>query len=866
MNLYILPLVDRQANLETVGGKGMSLAKLANAGLPVPGGFHITTEAYRAFVSANNLQKAIHEALQAVDPARPATLETASQTIKALFDQAKIPGELANAIVSAYTALPGSNPAVAVRSSATAEDLPGASFAGQQETYLNISGAGEVLQAVQKCWASLWTARAIGYRARQGIGEEAVALAVVVQLLVDAEAAGILFTANPLNGNHDEAMINAAWGLGEAVVGGVVTPDTLMINTSTGNVIHRETAEKRVMTVRTEMGTQEQVVPAALQTVPVLSDDQAAELARLGAQIEALYEMPMDIEWTLCDGAFAIVQARPITAMPEAPIEWKPLNPKATYMRGSVADLMPAPLSPLFATLVIPEMRAQIQTLGKELSGSEPGFASDYFTSINQYAYVNPTLSPKTWWWILTSGLSLFGKVFKMVPLWREELQPRYQAFASSKQDLEPECMTAEGLWDETQGLVKAAAAYICGLLFATMGSSAGAEMVVTGAYNKLAKREGDPDASVLMMGWDNIPVRAEKSLYDLAQWVRQNESLSTFLLATPSEELVALLKHPDGSVISQFQEFAARFLKHMESFGYIVFQLDFVEPLPRDHPEMMVETIKMYLRGEGKNPYERQEASEQKRIRTVETMQQRLRGLKRWAFKKALSWGQPMAEVREDALAEIGLAYPQIRALLRELGQRFVEAGAIQQAEDVYWLEKDEISADVTKLGRSQSLESLARLVEKRKAFNRRVRQVSPPPTVPPKKRIMGVKVDAFLAQTEESQTGNLLKGVATSSGKVTASARVIRGPGDFDQMRPGEVLVAGTTTPAWTPLFAMASAVVTDIGGPLSHGSIVAREYGIPAVMGTGVATKRIQSGQVITVDGTQGEVILKTKKNGQ
>lgn len=221
---YILPLNDRIANLETVGGKGTSLATLANAGLPVPGGFYVTTEAYRQLVAANNLRAEIVVALQVVDVSNPATLESASAAISKRFARAEIPGDLANAIVQAYRALPGANPAVAVRSSATAEDLPDASFAGQQETYLNITGAEQVLEATRKCWASLWTARAIGYRARQDITSEGVALAVVVQLLVPAEAAGILFTANPVTGRRDQAVIGAAWGLGEAIVGGLVTP------------------------------------------------------------------------------------------------------------------------------------------------------------------------------------------------------------------------------------------------------------------------------------------------------------------------------------------------------------------------------------------------------------------------------------------------------------------------------------------------------------------------------------------------------------------------------------------------------------------------------------------------------------------
>jgi len=227
---YILPLDNQKATLDMVGGKGSSLARMVNAGLPVPAGFLVTTDAYWHFVTENNLQAGIKKALRSVDSTDPAALELASRTITKLFVDGTIPVKVAEAIVQTYTELPSETPAVAVRSSATAEDLPEASFAGQQETFLNIRGAEAVLEATRKCWASLWTARAIGYRARQNIPPERVALAVVIQLLVAADAAGILFTANPLNGRRDQMLVNASWGLGEAVVGGQVTPDTITID------------------------------------------------------------------------------------------------------------------------------------------------------------------------------------------------------------------------------------------------------------------------------------------------------------------------------------------------------------------------------------------------------------------------------------------------------------------------------------------------------------------------------------------------------------------------------------------------------------------------------------------------------------
>jgi phosphoenolpyruvate synthase/pyruvate phosphate dikinase len=330
MQLFVLTLSDSQANLETVGGKGLSLAKMINAGIPVPGGFHVTTEAYHQFIAANDLQTKILASLTDVDITLPATLETASATIGRSFADGRIPSDIVDAILGAYQSLRpqtaddgrrtmanGQSPitGVAVRSSATAEDLPGASFAGQQETYLNIRGEEALLEAVKRCWASLWTGRAIAYRMKNNIDQNTVALAVVVQAMVNAEVAGILFTANPISGERNEMMINAAWGLGEAIVGGLVTPDTIVVDKATGKVINMNVAEKTVITVLTETGTREEPLNDARRRSQVLKEAQVAELAGLALRIENFYGSPQDIEWCFANGRFYIVQSRPITTL-----------------------------------------------------------------------------------------------------------------------------------------------------------------------------------------------------------------------------------------------------------------------------------------------------------------------------------------------------------------------------------------------------------------------------------------------------------------------------------------------------------------------------------------------------------------------
>lgn len=300
-NPFIFNLDSPLATLERVGGKGASPARMVAAGLPIPPGFHISTDAYRRYVDENHLGDGILSAVAQAQANDPATFDRASEQIQSLIRKGTMPGDIAEIIRQWYSEL-GADAAVAVRSSATAEDLPDMSFAGQMETYLNVRGSNEVIDAVKRCWASLWTGRTIGYRQRHGIRTEDVSIAVVVQQLIAAQVAGVAFTANPITGARDELLINAAWGLGEAIVSGRVTPDTIIINKETGAIATQEIASKDFMTVRFDEGTREEPVPAGRRKHAALLPVQAVELARLCVKIEQLYGQPMDIEWALCDG------------------------------------------------------------------------------------------------------------------------------------------------------------------------------------------------------------------------------------------------------------------------------------------------------------------------------------------------------------------------------------------------------------------------------------------------------------------------------------------------------------------------------------------------------------------------------------
>lgn len=889
----VLALDDAAATLEQVGGKGASLARMAAAGLPVPSGFHITTAAYRCFVSEHGLQEQILAAVSAVTVDQPATLEEASRQIGSLFAQSAMPDAIAGAIRQAYKEFPtmnrvptmnrgttGGDLPVAVRSSATAEDLPELSFAGQQETYLNMHGAAMVLDAVKRCWASLWTARAIDYRARHGIAQEEVSLAVVVQELVPAEAAGILFTANPLTGARDQVMINAAWGLGEAIVGGQVTPDTVVVDRASGTITEQQISEKDVMTVLTLEGTHEEAVPAERRTRAVLSPAQAAELACIGVQIEELYGQPMDIEWAMKDGRISVLQARPITALPEAAAapqvtvesgfirssEWKLPNPKGHYMRASVLELLPDPLSPLFATLGLPTWGRALRTLlgSIDLAGM---FPDELFIIINGYGYFNMSLTPAQ---TAKMALAMPRILALLLPLlrtsqsrWQEE-RSRYAELVNRWQTTDLANASSGDLLNGVRNITVEAAQYYLSVQSGILPAAYMSEGLFTLVYNKLLKGRDAPSALTFVLGFDSVPIQAEKSLYDLAQWVRGQPELAAALAQMSSEQFITAYREQATQAAAAdgaWPEFWRRLADHLARFGHAIYDLDFAKALLADDPAPVLETLKFFLSGQAPDPYQRQARAEAAREQATQAALRQRRGLRLRIFRNLVQRAQRYAPLREDAIADAGLGWPVLRRMLHEIGRRLVKMLVIDTPDDVFWLTVDELQEAATALDAGQQLADYHAVVAERHATWESERALTPPVALPLKggAYFLGIDWSSVMPARTDQPQGNVIKGIAASPGRVIGPARVISGPDEFNQMRQGDILVARITTPAWTPLFALAAGVVTDVGGPLSHSSIVAREYHIPAVLGTGVATGRLSSGQNVTVDGDAGTVTV-------
>jgi len=524
------------------------------------------------------------------------------------------------------------------------------------------------------------------------------------------------------------------------------------------------------------------------------------------------------------------------------------------YGRTSFAEQIPNPVSPLFATFGLRMADIPTQELMQRFTRARVRYA---YVPVNGYVFMVAGLSLPE----LLSYMRMTVQITGMVLRGQEHCRVARQEFvqviqewqAKNIADLSPsELLVGAGT------LFQACVRLYTHLQAGTVPLSTMSEASFTQFYNRLIRRKGDPPATTFLFGSETVALRAEKALFDLADWCREHPALADYLRKTPTSQVAQALSQPQPSSNLSAEDWAAwqaQFQVYLAEHGQVTYDLDFANPVPAEQPAALLETIKMYLQGGGSDPYARHRATLERREQATTAILIRLRWpLKGW-FQRLLRWAHKTMPAREDSLADLGLGHPLIRRYLNELGRRLAEGGAIPDAQSIYWLEEPEVQELIAALEAGQPLPDLSDRIPPRRAERRLSLQVRPPAILPEKS-----KWSALVPWHRASDDQSALHGIGTSAGQVTAPACVLFGPDDFPRMRPGDVLVAVTTTPAWTPLFAMASAVVTDIGGPLSHSSIVAREYGIPAVMAAASATRRIQTGQLITVNGSVGTVILR------
>ena len=907
---FILPMDTTDDALELIGGKGRSLAKMSNAGFNVPSGFHLTADAYRAFVAENDLQD------QIVSLAKPAldngwvTFEPASAAIQKLITSREISEAIASQLRQAYASLAG-DPAVAVRSSANAEDLPGLSFAGQQETYLNVKGGDALLKAVRNCWASLWTAQAISYRHENDIEQGSVAMAVVVQIMVPADVAGILFTANPATGERTEMIVNASFGLGEAVVGGQVTPDTFVVDRESKNVKETMIGPKEQMIVSDgEQGTKLTDVKVADRDQSSLSDALLKDLVELTLKVEKNYDgLPQDIEWAIVDGKISLLQSRPITNLPPPPleVEWNPPEEIPALVRRQIVENIPDPTCELFDELYIryslrwdrtkevsgystlhgfafqimggggitgtkEEWRADIRAAREKVAASAEGMAHekhdlDLFVSelsdddrtefqkmaddLNSDNLPNAVTVPES----NDPTYTAFHKTFtndNQHRDWRERAMPELEAATAKWAALDIAGAADATLMDGIRELTEAEGWYWSGNGGHTFGVAKSVDDQL-----QCFLRESLPDhnftSGQFLSGFKSRIMQANDELFEIAKVLRADEELNLLILATPAHRLMGELE-----ARSDTKQILKDIDTYLQRYGHQGYSLDFCEPTQQEDPSALFVTLKNMVRREDYDPKQHEQEAHRKKEKALKEIDELLEGLQRWQFRYRLWFANKYYPMREESCFVLGMAWPALRPMAAELGRRMVEVGTFKQPNDVYHMYTAELEEAMKSRGDNKAKPELGELAQERRELRERRKRLHPPGTCPPEASEMpGIAFKE--TQIKNDDSSDTLMGIPVSPGSITAEASVIMNPSEFSNMVPGSILVCPMTSPAWTQLFAHAQGLVTDIGGILGHGSIVAREYGIAAVVGTGNGTQRIKHGQLIEVDGDSGTVKL-------
>jgi rifampicin phosphotransferase len=878
---FVVDLSDVDSTMiNAVGGKALNLGIMSSADLPVPGGFCVTTDAYRLVVQGR-LDDLMDKLAGATDSAGvTAAAEEARRRVLALEPSA----ELQTAIHHHYSAL-GDNQPVAVRSSATAEDLAHASFAGQQDTYLNVVGSAALLDAVRRCWASLWTDRAVSYRNANGIDHSGVALAVVVQRMIDAAVAGVMFTANPLTGNRNETVIDGSPGLGEAVVSGAVNPDHFVVNSDNRKIVSRRLGDKRVMITSTPGGGTQHHELADQSSEACLDDDQVLRLVDLGQQVQRRYGAPQDTEWALDSaGQFWLTQARPITTLyPVARTHGpgtrvlmcfslaqgltRPITPMgiATFrlIAASVATaLRMPPVEPLAGP---PAMHAVGQRLYLDVTSALRNRIGRRAVIVGMLAVMEArtsavlkTLAEWPEFSIIDSGdhtvlrhiaaAVLRNKVPVRVAIGLANPESAYRGIAASERRLRRSLtLPANATASQRLDFVEQRLGEVFFLVMPRTGPYAAGGYLMLAASRRLLRDVALPgELQEVLRGLPhNITTEMDLKLWELTEEIRSDEASRTAFTDLAAPDLLQLYRERALPAVAQrgLQAFLRR-------FGHrAVAEIDLGMPRWSDDPSYLLGVISNYLRLDESDldPVSQFTAGAAKAESMITSLTSRAAERSRLRAKLAgwtLRRVRQLAGLREAHKFPLALAFAGMREHLRAVGRELVAVKVLDQADDVFFL-------DLGDARRGLAGEDLRTLVsERRAAYEQELKRRHIP------RLLLSDGTEPEALATQAARADGALVGSPASTGAVTGRARVVLDPVGA-HLEPGEILVAPSTDPGWTPLFLTAGGLVMEMGGAGSHGAVVAREYGIPAVVGVPEATQKIETGQLITVDGSAGLV---------
>ncbi|MBC2243188.1 phosphoenolpyruvate synthase [Listeria booriae] len=860
MNNYVLEFekID-QTNKALVGGKGANLGECAKiSGVQVPTGFCLTTEAYQRAVSENEVLQALLHQLSAQKITNQDQISKIGQSIRVLIEEIEIPREI-EAEITDHLAKIGSEQAYAIRSSATAEDLPTASFAGQHDTYLNIIGKTEILKHIKKCWASLFTDRAIIYRIQNNFEHTDVQLSVVIQQMVFPSASGILFTADPITGNRKTLSIDASFGLGEALVSGLVSADVYKVQENT--IIEKNIATKKIAIYSIKTGgTETKSIPAAQQTNQTITDRQILQLEQLGRSIEAYFGKPQDVEWCLADDQFYIVQSRPITTLFPVPKEADKEN--HVYLSVGHQQMMTNPIKPLglaFYLLITP---APMRIAGGRL-----------------FVDITPNLAAPASREILINGIGQSDPLMKdaietivaregfIETNTTEEARPIPTPSADKPIENIPEIATSlianneASLAKLKQTIQTKSGSAVFDLIledipeFKRVLFNADNLRVLLSAMNaatwlneKMQEWLGEINvADTLSQSVDNnITAEMGLELLDVADAIRPYPEVITFLQNTKDPNFLEKLGDLQGGE-------AARdaITTYLDKYGMrCAGEIDISRTRWSEDPTILVPMILSNIKNFQPNAsHQKFEQARKEALQKEQDLLARLKNLpdgeqKAAKTKEVITVLRNLTGYREyPKYGMINRYFVYKQALLKEAAQ-LVQAEIIKEPEDIFYLNFEELHEVV----RTKQLDYT--IITTRKADYNQFDKLTPPRVLTSDGEIITGKYK------RENLPPDAIIGLPVSSGTIEGRARVILNMADAN-LEEGDILITPFTDPSWTPLFVSIKGLVTEVGGLMTHGAVIAREYGLPAVIGVENATTRIQDGDHIRVNGTEGYI---------
>ncbi|MFV8518284.1 phosphoenolpyruvate synthase [Bacillus sp. SBS7] len=860
MSSFVLDFQEiENTQLSLVGGKGLNLGELSSVqGIQVPEGFCVTAAGYEKAIEQNEELQTLLQQLTKLKKEERAQVGEMSKKIREVIMAVEIPSDVVEAVTH-YLSRFGNEHAYAVRSSATAEDLPYASFAGQQDTYLNIIGEEAVLQHVRKCWASLFTERAVTYRMQNGFEHNQVSICVVVQKMVFPEASGILFTADPVTSNRKVLSIDASFGLGEALVSGLVSADNYKVKE--GEITETMIATKKIAIYAVkEGGTETKQIDPAQQKLQTLSEQQILQLASIGRQIEAYFGCPQDIEWCLAHNTFYIVQSRPITTLYPIPEE----NDGGNHVYISVGhqQMMTDAMKPLGLSFFLLTTNAPMRKAGGRLFVD----ATQQLASPASRDYLINTLGKSDP--LVRDALTTIIERDNFITLLPDD--EKEKIVSKNKQpEIENDPAIVTNLIQNSEASIKE--------LKRNMQTKLGTDVLdfILEDIQQLKKVLFNPQSIAIIMAgmnastWINEKMEqwlGEKNAADTLSQSVQNNITSEMGLALmdvadvirPYPEVITYLQHvEDGSFLDELVTFKGgekardAIFAFLDKYGMRCSgEIDITKTRWSEKPTtivpMILNNIRDFEAGASKRKFEEglQEALKKEeelieRLQHLPDSKQKVEETKRMIRNIRNCIGY--REYPKYGMINRYFIYKQ--ALLKE-AEQLVQSGVIREVDDIYYLTFEELHEVV----RTSKLDY--ELIQKQKNDYKLYEKLTPP-------RIMTSDGEIVTGKYKrENLPADAIVGLPVSSGVIEGRARVILNMEEAN-LEEGDILVTAFTDPGWTPLFVSIKGLVTEVGGLMTHGAVIAREYGLPAVVGVENATKLIKDGQRIRVHGTEGYI---------